>query len=134
MFYHTMKNIHFKRNINQPHKVRFKAKSLGGILKVPNICTVPRQSQNQTILNEKKLLGRHFLYNFILNQQKGFQQKDFMTIITKHDTFTQGYSARKVISEVCASIVLQCTVSGHRKLLCELSKISKFNAFNLLGY
>ena len=32
----------FKRNINQPHKVRFKAKSLGGILKVPNICTVPR--------------------------------------------------------------------------------------------
>ena len=24
--------------------------------------------------------------------------------------------------------------SGHRKLLCELSKISKFNAFNLLGY
>ena len=24
--------------------------------------------------------------------------------------------------------------SGHRKLLCELSKFSKFNAFNLLGY
>ena len=24
--------------------------------------------------------------------------------------------------------------SGHRKLLCELSKLSKFNAFNLLGY
>ena len=24
--------------------------------------------------------------------------------------------------------------SGHRKLLCELSKPSKFNAFNLLGY
>ena len=23
--------------------------------------------------------------------------------------------------------------SGHRKLLCELSKLSKFNAFNLLG-
>ena len=24
--------------------------------------------------------------------------------------------------------------SGHRKLLCELSKLSKFNAFNLIGY
>ena len=24
--------------------------------------------------------------------------------------------------------------SAHRKLLCELSKLSKFNAFNLLGY
>ena len=24
--------------------------------------------------------------------------------------------------------------SGHRKLLCELSKLSKFDAFNLLGY
>ena len=24
--------------------------------------------------------------------------------------------------------------SGHRELLCELSKLSKFNAFNLLGY
>ena len=24
--------------------------------------------------------------------------------------------------------------SGHRKFLCELSKLSKFNAFNLLGY
>jgi len=24
--------------------------------------------------------------------------------------------------------------SGHRKLLCELSKVSKCNAFNLLGY
>jgi len=24
--------------------------------------------------------------------------------------------------------------SGHRKLLCELSKLSKFNVFNLLGY
>ena len=24
--------------------------------------------------------------------------------------------------------------SGHRKLLCELSKLSKFNACNLLGY
>ena len=24
--------------------------------------------------------------------------------------------------------------SGHRKLLCELSKLSKFNAFILLGY
>ena len=24
--------------------------------------------------------------------------------------------------------------SGHRNLLCELSKLSKFNAFNLLGY
>ena len=24
--------------------------------------------------------------------------------------------------------------SGHRKLVCELSKLSKFNAFNLLGY
>jgi len=24
--------------------------------------------------------------------------------------------------------------SGHRKLLCELSKLSKFNALNLLGY
>ena len=23
---------------------------------------------------------------------------------------------------------------GHRKLLCESSKLSKFNAFNLLGY
>ena len=24
--------------------------------------------------------------------------------------------------------------SGHRKLLCELAKLAKFNAFNLLGY
>ena len=24
--------------------------------------------------------------------------------------------------------------SGHKKLLCELSKLSKFNAFNFLGY
>ena len=26
------------------------------------------------------------------------------------------------------------TYSSHRKLLCELSKLSKFNAFNLLGF
>ena len=69
----------------------------------------------------------------------------------------QGNNARKVISEVCAFFVLQCTVFGlktqdgclqpmtwdpfsqkqsikyscHRKLLCELSKL---NAFILLGY
>ena len=61
---------------------------------------------------------------------------------------------RKVISEVYTSLVLQCKhktdvearhgihhshkksmkYSGHRRLLCELSKLSKFNAFNLLGY
>ena len=73
----------------------------------------------------------------------------------------QGYDTRKVISEVCASFVLHCTVSGgnvktrriskpnmgsifhikktrkysgHMKLLCEISKLSKFNAFKLLGY
>ena len=47
----------------------------------------------------------------------------------------QGYNARKVISEVYASFVLQCMkYSGHRKLLCDKSKLSKFNAFNLLGY
>ena len=38
---------------------------------------------------------------------------------------TRGTNARKVISEVYAS-------SGHRKLLCELSKLLKFNDFNLL--
>ena len=63
--------------------------------------------------------------------------------------------ARKVISEVYV-LSLGCNVntrrmsqpymgsifhikksmqySGHRKLLCELTKFSKFNAFNLLGY
>ena len=73
----------------------------------------------------------------------------------------QGTNARKVISEVYAFCVLQCTVTGrkskhktditawhginfhkknsmkyfgHRKLLCEFSKLSKLNAFNLLGY
>ena len=73
----------------------------------------------------------------------------------------QGCNARKVISEVYTSFVLQCTVSGgnvntrrmskpdmgsifhikksmkysgHRKLLCELSKLSRLKAFNLLGY
>jgi len=73
----------------------------------------------------------------------------------------QGYNARKIISEVYASFALQCTVSGryckhktdvtacheihllhkksmkysgHRKLLWELSKFSKFSAFILLGY
>ena len=66
----------------------------------------------------------------------------------------------KVILEVYTSFVLQCTLGGNvntrrisnhymrfifyikksmkysdpRKLLCELSKLSKFNAFNLLGY
>ena len=64
----------------------------------------------------------------------------------------QGYNARKVISEVYASFLLRCTVfveawhgihllhkksmkySGHRKLLCELSKLSKLDALILLGY
>ena len=67
----------------------------------------------------------------------------------------QGFNARKVISVVDASFVLQCTVtgrmskpdmgsifhikksmkySGHMKQLCELSKLLKFNDFNLLGY
>ena len=74
------------------------------------------------------------------------------------DCSDQGYNARKVISEVYASFVLSLggnvntrrmskpdmgsifhikksiKYSGHRKLLCELSKLSKFNAFNLLGY
>ena len=74
---------------------------------------------------------------------------------------TQGTNARKVMSEVYA--FLYCSVlslggkvntrrmsqpdmesiftkiiymkySGHRKLLCELSKLSKLNAFILLGY
>ena len=73
----------------------------------------------------------------------------------------QGTIARIIISEVYASFVLQCTVFGlkskhktdvealhgihlsqkysmehfgHRKLLCELSKLSKLNALNNLGY
>ena len=73
----------------------------------------------------------------------------------------QGCNARKVISEVYTSFVMQCTslggnvnprrmskpdngihlshkksmkYSGHRKLFCELSKLPKFNAFSLLGY
>ena len=74
----------------------------------------------------------------------------------------QGYNARKVISKVyvrifstavyclwaickhrtdveaCHGIHLShkksMKYSGHRKLLCEISKLSKFNAFNLLGY
>ena len=74
----------------------------------------------------------------------------------------QGCNERKVISEVYASFVLQWILSlggnvntrrmlkadtgsilyitksmkysGHRKLLCELLKLSKLNAFNLLGY
>ena len=71
----------------------------------------------------------------------------------------QGTNARKIISEVYAFFVLQCTVfgrkskhktdvkawnpfsqkysmnySGNRKLLCEFSQLSKSNAFILLGY
>ena len=72
----------------------------------------------------------------------------------------QGNNARKVISEVYAFLVLQCTVSGrkskqngchsltwdpfsqkqyikysgHRKLLCELSKFSKLYAYILFRY
>ena len=56
----------------------------------------------------------------------------------------QGYNARKVISEVYASFVLytgsifhikkSMKYSGRRKLLHELSKFSKFNAFILLVY
>ena len=72
----------------------------------------------------------------------------------------QGTNARKVISEVYTFFVLQCTVfgrkvntrwmsqsdresiftkkimkcTGHWKLLCEFSKSSKLNAFDLLGY
>ena len=71
------------------------------------------------------------------------------------DDNNQGYNARKVISEVYV-LSLGCNVntrrmsqpymgsifhikksmkySSHRKLLCELTKFSKFNAFNLLGY
>jgi len=87
---------------------------------------------------------KYLLYNTILSVQIYY--------------LAQGFNARKVNSEVYASFVLQCTVtgrygkhktdveawhgihlshnkamkySGHRKLLCELSK---FNAFNLLGY
>ena len=65
-----------------------------------------------------------------------------------HPDYKQGYNARKVISEVYASFVLQCSpchgiyllhkksmkYSGHRKLLCGLSKLSKLNAFIFLGY
>ena len=82
--------------------------------------------------------------------------------IEKLSEKNQGTNARKVISQVYAFFVLQCTVfgrkskhktdvcmqpdmesmftkiilkySGHRKLLCELSKLSKLNAFILLGY
>ena len=76
------------------------------------------------------------------------------------DLLSEGTNARKVISEVYAFFVLQCTVfgrkvnkrripqpdmesiftkkvyeiSGHRKLLCELLKLSKLNALILLGY
>ena len=65
----------------------------------------------------------------------------------------KGTNARKVISEVYAFFVVQCAVfwrkSKHKtdvtawhgihfhknkKLLCEFSKLSKLNSFNLLGY
>ena len=69
---------------------------------------------------------------------------------------SQGYNARKVISD-CTHLLYCSALSrggnvntrrmskpdigsikiignGHRKLFCELSKLSKFIAFNLLGY
>jgi len=46
---------------------------------------------------------------------------------------TQGYNARKVIS-INLSHKKSMKYSGHRRLLSELSKLSKFNAFNLIGY
>jgi len=36
----------------------------------------------------------------------------FISAYALRDDFKQGYNARKVISEVYASFVLQCTVSG----------------------
>ena len=78
-----------------------------------------------------------------------------------YDRTSQGCNARKVISEVCASFTAvnrlwavnkhspdvktlhgihlshkkSMKYYGHRKLLCELSQLSKFiNALNLLGY
>ena len=75
---------------------------------------------------------------------------------------TQGCNARQVISEVCTHLLYWSVMSlggnvntrrmskpdmgsifnikksmkyfVHMKLLCELSKLSKFNAFILLGY
>ena len=76
-------------------------------------------------------------------------------------TLVQGYNARKIFPELYASLVLECTVSGgyckhktnvrawhgihlshkksmkyfgHRKLLFKLSKLSKCNVYNHLGY
>ena len=75
------------------------------------------------------------------------------------DELQQGTNARKVISEVYAFFVLQSTVFGRKSkhmslsdmesiftqifyeifwsqetIICEFSKLSKLNAFNLLGY
>ena len=42
-----------------------------------------------------------------------FTRKYILTFVyNRNYCFDQGYNARKVISEVCASFVLQCTVSG----------------------
>ena len=86
------------------------------------------------------------------------KQTDKQRLLIYINTDDQGFNARKVISEVYASFVLSLggnvntrrmskpdmesifqikksmKYSFHRKLLCELSKLSKFNAFNLLGY
>ena len=56
--------------------------------------------------------GIYFLFDILNNEMRFFTNSNFLTIIVQPDGLTQGYNARKVTSEVYASFVLQCTVSG----------------------
>ena len=99
------------------------------------------------------------MYNFTNTQLTIYAEKSVNCIVS----LNKGSNARKVVSEVYAFFVLQCSVlslgrkvntrrmpqphmgsiftfkksmkySGHRKLIHEFSKLSKVNAFILIGY
>ena len=121
------------------------------VLKLMNVRRKICEILSFMMFEEKWRFENHYLKAVIVNRKR----------VAKRNLKAQGYNVRKVISELYASFVLQCTVSGRqckhktdvtawhgihlshkksmkysglRKLICELSKLSKLNAFNILGY
>ena len=92
---------------------------------ISNNCTLPsRASTSMTVLGKDVMQGQlfqkctHLLYCSVLSLGGNLNTRR----MSKPDMGSIFYIKKSM------------KYSGHRKLLCELSKLSKFNAFNLLGY
>ena len=86
----------------------------------------------------------HFLFVYIIVKQKQKNCENARKVISVYTSFVLQYTVSgrlcKHKTDVTAwhrihlSHKKLMNYSGHRKLLCELSKLSKLNAFNLLEY